>query len=108
MFGLEKGRPRGDLTALLNFTRRGGREGGAGLCSLGTSDRTQGNGTKLGLGRFRLGTGNNLFPVRVTKHWSRLPSDLVVGVPCLLKRHLDTLVMCFVSWLALKWSGGWI
>lgn len=58
--GLEKRRPRDDLTTPCTFPRREGREGGAGLRSLGTDDRKQGNGTKLGLGRFRLDTAKKI------------------------------------------------
>lgn len=92
MFGLEKGRPRGDLTALRSFPRRGGREGGAGLCTLGMDDRTQGNSTKLGLGRVRLGFGKNFFTTRVDEHWSGLPSKVRDAIRLsLFKSHLDAL-----------------
>ena len=44
---LEKRRLRDDLTGLHSFLRRGSGEGGADLFSLGSSDRTHGNGSKL-------------------------------------------------------------
>ncbi|KAK4827628.1 hypothetical protein QYF61_019838 [Mycteria americana] len=44
---LERRRPRGDLTALYSFLRRGRGEGGADLFSLVPTARTRGNGSKL-------------------------------------------------------------
>ncbi|KAK4807844.1 hypothetical protein QYF61_007750 [Mycteria americana] len=43
---LEKRRLRGDLIALCSFLRRRRGEGGADLFSLGSRDRTPGNGSK--------------------------------------------------------------
>jgi len=62
-----KGGPRGDLTAPCSFLRRGHGEGGAELFSLGCSDRTGGNGSKMCQGRLRLHRRKHFFTERVVK-----------------------------------------
>ncbi|KAK4825853.1 hypothetical protein QYF61_003104 [Mycteria americana] len=91
--GLEKRMLRGDLIAVYSFLRRGRGEGGADPFSLGSSDRTHGNGSKLCQGRFRLAIRKHVFTERVVKPWHRLPRE-VVDAPSLsaFKRHLDNVL----------------
>jgi len=71
------------------------------------SDRTRGNRHKLKQRKFHLNTRKNIFILRVTEHWHRLPRE-VVESPSLetLKTHMDK-VLCSLLWVTLLWQGGW-
>jgi len=75
------------------------RKDGEGLFTGVCSDRTWGNGSKLKEGRFRLGIRKKFFPVRVVKHWPRLPRE-AVGAPSLavFKARLDGALSNLVWW----------
>jgi len=76
---LKKRRLRGDLIALYSFLRRGSREGGAELFSLGINDRTCWNRSKLHWGIFRFDSGKHFFTNKIVEHWNRLPREVFVS-----------------------------
>jgi len=90
LFSLEKRRLRGDLRAAFRSLKGAYRKDGEGLFTRACSDRTRGNGSKLKEGRFRLDIRKKFFPMRVMKHWPRLPRE-AVAAPSLavFKARLD-------------------
>jgi len=87
LFSLKKRRLRRHLINAYKYLKGGCQEDGDRLFSVVPSDRKRGNGHELKQRK-------NLFTLRVTEHWNRLPRE-AVDSPSLeiFKTHLDK-VLC--------------
>ncbi|PKU43850.1 hypothetical protein llap_5846 [Limosa lapponica baueri] len=110
LFSLEKRRLQEDLIAAFQYLKMAYRKAREGLFIREWSDRTRRNGFKLKEERFRLDIRKKFFPVRVVRHWNRLPRE-TVDAPSLevFKARLDGLLSNLVWWevsVSLPMAGG--
>jgi len=77
LFSLKKRRLRGDLINAYKCLKGGCQEDGARFFSVVPCDKTKGNEHKLKHRKLRLNMRKNLFTLRVTKQWNRLPREVV-------------------------------
>ena len=96
MFSSEKRRLKGDLIATFQYLKGVYKQEGEQLFTRVNSDRTRGNGFKMGQGRLRLDI-RRFFTQRAMLHWNRLPRE-VVDAPSLeaFKARLDVALSSLV------------
>ena len=77
IFSLEKRGFQRDLTGAFQYLKGTSRKAGEGLFMRVSSDGMRGNGFKRVEVKFRLDIRKKIFPLRVVRHWNRLPSKAV-------------------------------
>jgi len=73
-----KRRLQGHLIEAFQYLKVAYKKDGDKLFSMTCCDQTRGNGFKLKEGEFRLHIRKKFFTMRVVKHWTRLPGEVVV------------------------------
>jgi len=77
LFSLQRSRLQGDLIADFQYLKGAYKKDGDNLFSRACCDRTRSNDFKLKEGRFRLEIRKTFFKMRVVKHWSGLPREVM-------------------------------
>ena len=73
LFSLAKRRLQGDLRVAFQYLKKGWER----LFSSVYCYRRKGNGFKLKEGRFRLDMRKKKYMIKIVRHWSKLPRELV-------------------------------